>query len=87
MPGLRGDYVSNSNDSYWLSNPALSLEGYSPVIGDEGTARSLRTRAGLSQLAELQQGGGKVSPQDYATCFTTSAITVLSCSTIAVVVR
>jgi acyl-homoserine-lactone acylase len=65
MPRLtRGDYVSNSNDSYWLSNPAAPLEGYSPVIGDEGTARSLRTRAGLSQLAELQQGGGKVSPQD-----------------------
>lgn len=65
MPRLtRGDYVSNSNDSYWLSNPAAPLEGYSPVIGDEGTTRSLRTRAGLSQLAELQQGGGKVSPQD-----------------------
>ena len=39
-------------------------EGYSPVIGDEGAARSLRTRAGLSQLTELQQGKGKVSPQD-----------------------
>lgn len=65
MPRLtRGDYVSNSNDSYWLSNPQAPLEGYSPVIGSERTARSLRTRAGLSQLAELQQGGGKVSPQD-----------------------
>ncbi|MEC7077664.1 MAG: penicillin acylase family protein [Pseudomonadota bacterium] len=65
MPRLtRSDYVSNSNDSYWLSNPAAPLEGYSPVIGDEGAARSLRTRAGLSQLTELQQGKGKVSPQD-----------------------
>jgi acyl-homoserine-lactone acylase len=55
MPRVtRSDYVSNSNDSYWLSNPDAPLEGYSPVIGTEGTARSLRTRAGLTQLAELR---------------------------------
>ena len=48
MPHLvRQDYVTNSNDSYWLSNPAQPLTGYDRIIGDEGTARSLRTRLGL----------------------------------------
>ena len=65
MPRLtRSDYVSNSNDSYWLSNPRAPLEGYSPIIGNEGTARSLRTRAGLSQISELIKTGNKISPSD-----------------------
>ena len=65
MPRLtRNDFVSNSNDSYWLSNPNAPLEGFSPVIGNERTARSLRTRAGLTQLAELQTLKGKLSAQD-----------------------
>ena len=41
------DYVTNSNDSYWLSNPQQPLEGFARIIGDERTARSLRTRIGL----------------------------------------
>ena len=65
MPRLtRGDYVSNSNDSYWLSNADSPLEGYSPVIGEERTARSLRTRSGLTQLAELRARKDKFSTQD-----------------------
>jgi acyl-homoserine-lactone acylase len=44
---LRDDYVTNSNDSYWLSNPNHPLEGFSRVIGDERTVRALRTRLGL----------------------------------------
>ncbi|HJP66677.1 MAG TPA: penicillin acylase family protein, partial [Actinomycetota bacterium] len=48
LPWLkRRDYVTNSNDSYWLSNPHQPLEGFSRIIGDERTARSLRTRIGL----------------------------------------
>ncbi|MEM7360315.1 MAG: penicillin acylase family protein [Pseudomonadota bacterium] len=58
MPKLvRDDYVTNSNDSYWLSNPKAPLEGYSPIIGPERTARSLRTRAGLKYVEELIQAG------------------------------
>lgn len=54
MPSLQtGSYVTNSNDSYWLSNPHQPLEGYSPIIGDEGTPRSLRTRAGLHFVQEV----------------------------------
>ncbi len=46
-------YVSNSNDSHWLSSPEQPLEGFSPIIGDERTARSLRTRAGLVFVEEV----------------------------------
>lgn len=65
MPRLtRADYVTNSNDSYWLSNPDAPLEGYSPIIGPERTARSLRTRAGLRMVAELIERGGGITPDD-----------------------
>ena len=48
LPHLfRRDYVTNSNDSYWLSNPEQPLEGFDRIIGDEGTERTLRTRLGL----------------------------------------
>jgi acyl-homoserine-lactone acylase len=64
MPRLhRSDYVANSNDSYWLSNPAEPLEGYSPIIGNERTARSLRTRAGLHFIREAIDRG-PVTPDD-----------------------
>lgn len=52
---VREDFVTNSNDSYWLTNPAHPLEGYSPVIGPERTARSLRTRAGIVMIDEVLQ--------------------------------
>lgn len=56
LPSLiRDDYVTNSNDSYWLANPQQPLEGYSPIIGAERTARSLRTRAGLVMVNEVLQ--------------------------------
>src|SRR3546814_13765340 len=33
LPGLwRSDYVQNSNDSAWMTNPAQPLTGYSPLI-------------------------------------------------------
>ena len=48
LPHLfRRDYVTNSNDSYWLSNPEQPLEGFDLIVGDERTARALRTRVGL----------------------------------------
>lgn len=52
---VREDFVTNSNDSYWLSNPAHPLEGYSPIIGPERTERSLRTRAGIVMIDEVLQ--------------------------------
>ncbi len=58
MPGLmRRDYVQNSNDSYWLANPAARLEGYSQIIGaDENRPQSLRTRLGITQIRDRQAG-------------------------------
>jgi acyl-homoserine-lactone acylase len=57
MPSLvRGDFVANSNDSYWLSNPAQPLSGFSPVIGSVGTPRSLRTRLALLQIQQRLDG-------------------------------
>ena len=54
QPSLITDtYVSNSNDSYWLSNPDNRLEGFSPIIGNEQQTRSLRTRAGLKFVEEV----------------------------------
>jgi len=50
---LRKDYVTNSNDSYWLSNPKHPLEGFPRIIGQERTARTLRTRNGLVMVGKL----------------------------------
>ncbi len=62
MPRLRrDDYVHNANDSYWLSNPNELLEGYSPIIGRENAAVTLRTRAGFHFIAEALENGGKVN--------------------------
>jgi acyl-homoserine-lactone acylase len=65
MPTLvRRDYVTNSNDSYWLSNPASPLEGYATIIGDERTERTTRTRSGLVMVGEGLANGGRISRQE-----------------------
>jgi acyl-homoserine-lactone acylase len=59
MPQLvRPDYVTNSNDSPWLSNPEAPLEGHPRIIGDERTPRTLRTRIGLIMTQERIAAGG-----------------------------
>jgi len=58
MPWLiRSDYVTNSNDSYWLSNPKQPLTGFDTIIGDEGTERTTRTRSGLVMVEEVLKKG------------------------------
>ena len=59
---IRKDFGSNMNDSYWLSNPKDPITGYPSIIGNEGTARSLRTRNGLNQIEERLANGGKFTP-------------------------
>ena len=57
MPALfRDDFVANSNDSYWLTNPAAPLTGYPRVIGEEGVPQNLRTRSGLLEIAAWREG-------------------------------
>lgn len=56
----RRDYVQNSNDSAWLTNPAAPLTGFPPVASVPGTAQGLRTRQGLEWLEQsLQRQNGK----------------------------
>lgn len=50
-------WLANSNDSYWLSNPALPYRQLSPILGDYGTVRSLRTRSNFIETAGLLAGG------------------------------
>ena len=51
LPSLkRNDYVQNSNDSAWLSNPAAPLTGYAPIVSVEGIEQGGRTRIGITQL-------------------------------------
>jgi acyl-homoserine-lactone acylase len=57
MPWLiRRDYLTNSNDSYWLSSPEQPLEGFFRIIGDEGTERRMRTRLGLLMTKQRIDG-------------------------------
>ncbi|AWL13131.1 Acyl-homoserine-lactone acylase [Saliniradius amylolyticus] len=49
----RTDFVQNSNNSYWLSNPAAPLE-LSPLFGPTGVEQSYRSRMGQKLLAEKE---------------------------------
>ena len=62
---VRRDYVTNSNDSYWLSNPEQPLEGFPRIVGDERTPRSLRTRIGLIMTAARIQGSDGLGPPGF----------------------
>ncbi len=37
---LRTDFVQHSNDSAWMVNPAAPLQGFSPLISQDGASRS-----------------------------------------------
>ena len=60
---IRDDYVANSNDSYWLSNPEAPLTGFSPLLRRHltpflgatpvnGVPLLMRSRMGLTQIAD-----------------------------------
>lgn len=66
LPHLtRSDYVTNSNDSYWLANPHQPLTGYARMIGSEGSARSLRTRIGLIETQARVDGSDGQGPAGF----------------------
>ena len=60
LPSLfRTDYVTNSNDSFWLANPAEPIEGLARWLGATGTPRTIRTRSGLDMVTrEIAAEGG-----------------------------
>ena len=53
---VRPDYVTNGNDSHWLSNPEEPLTGFDRIIGIENAERTLRTRLGLVQVEDRLAG-------------------------------
>ncbi|HEU4852438.1 MAG TPA: acylase [Telluria sp.] len=61
---LRHDYVGNSNDSFWLSNPRQLLTGYSPMYGQAGIPQKLRTRIGFRQMEDELASGKKFTMED-----------------------
>lgn len=53
----RRDYVTNSNDSYWLSNPRAPYRALSPMMGAHEKAITLRTRSNFLETdAALAEG-------------------------------
>lgn len=49
---VRDDWVHNCNDSHWLTNPRQPLTGFDSIIGDEQSARSLRTRMCITNVTD-----------------------------------
>ncbi|NHZ44654.1 acylase [Massilia aquatica] len=51
LPRLqRDDFVQNSNDSAWLTNPAAPLTGFPSIVSLDAQEQSGRTRIGIAQL-------------------------------------
>ncbi|MDB5933981.1 MAG: hypothetical protein JWQ01_1325 [Massilia sp.] len=66
---IRTDYVGNSNDSYWLTNPHALLQGpaplgFSPLYGPTGIEQKLRTRIGFRQLEDMLAQRKQLRPGD-----------------------
>jgi acyl-homoserine-lactone acylase len=59
LPGIeRADYVFNAGDSFWLPHAEATIEGdYSPLVGDQATARSPRTRETATLLGDTSPDG------------------------------
>jgi acyl-homoserine-lactone acylase len=49
---VRRDWVQNSNDSFWLSNPDVVWPEFSPMIGGVNDEQRLRTRSGLHEIRQ-----------------------------------
>ena len=66
LPRLRRrDYVENSNDSHWLTNPHAPLEGYPQIVGPEATQLRLRTRIALATLERRLHPGDREERQPF----------------------
>ncbi len=84
MPGIFGpstdpsltrtDFVTNSNDSFWLTNPAAPITGIPAVYGQTGTERSPRTRVGLSIIDDRLHGTDGFGPPGFTVASTQQAL-------------
>jgi acyl-homoserine-lactone acylase len=68
------DFVENSNDSYWLANPARPLTGYPRIFGDTGARwgaepidqeYDLRTRSALTMVRRRISGTDGLGPAGF----------------------
>lgn len=50
---IRRDYVTNSNDSYWISNAGSRYEELSPILGPHSNQLSLRTRSNFKETKAM----------------------------------
>ncbi|MFO6446029.1 penicillin acylase family protein [Erythrobacter sp. NE805] len=62
-------WLTNSNDSYWISNPAFPHPRLSPVLGKWGQALSLRTRSNFLETPAALAGGKLDHPRAEALAF------------------
>ncbi|MEO0418261.1 MAG: penicillin acylase family protein [Pseudomonadota bacterium] len=53
----RKDYVTNSNDSYWISNASSRYEELSPILGAHSNKLSLRTRSNFKETEAMLTAG------------------------------
>ncbi|MEU8276007.1 penicillin acylase family protein [Microbispora bryophytorum] len=53
---IRADYVANSNNTYWMTNPAKPLTGYPKAYGETGTDLQPRPRVSLDMIAKRLSG-------------------------------
>lgn len=53
----RRDYVTNSNDSYWISNPRAPYRELSPILGKFEQPLSLRTRSNFIETEAALANG------------------------------
>jgi acyl-homoserine-lactone acylase len=57
LPSLqRSDWVQNSNDSAWLTNPAQPLVGFPDIVSIDSQPQGGRTRIGLEQIRQRLAG-------------------------------
>ena len=59
---IRRDYLTNSNDSYWLSNPRIPHPALSPILGKHASELTLRTRSNFIETEAMLAG----DPVDHA---------------------
>jgi acyl-homoserine-lactone acylase len=70
---MNRDFVENSNDSYWMTNPAHPLTGFPRIIGGAGTGvpgaqggdLGLRTRSALSMIMKRISGSDGAGPPGF----------------------
>jgi len=60
----RNDFVQNSNDSFWLSNPDDPITGVSALYGKVDYEQSLRSRMGQRLMQEAAGRNGRFSLQE-----------------------